>query len=381
MFDPQKPIGEIGERALLRYVRSRIPQGQGVTVGVGDDAAAVETGALTLVTTDSLVEGVHFRREWSPGHLVGRKALSVNLSDIAAMAGIPRFATVSLCLPLALPFGFLDEMYDGLLERAAETGVSLVGGNFAATEGPLVVDVMLLGFGDKVLRRTGAQPGDLAVVTGTLGAAAEGLRLLTQGARLASDGTLVASGIWTESSAPSLIFCLRAHLDPSPPLAFARALAEHDIVHAAMDVSDGLSGDLLALCEEGDVSCWVERSQVPLDSHAAKLERARGGDALMLALHGGEDYQLLMAVPPDKLDALKDVAVVWDLPITVLGEFAPGPPAVSLKTGETLSPLPAMSHQHFATLPPAAPPPRPVGPVGAADATIVPTALPPSEPS
>src|SRR5204863_8362413 len=107
-MEPQTPVGEIGERALIRHLRSRIPSDPGVIVGVGDDAAAVETGTLTLVTTDVLVEGIHFRRDWSPPRLLGRKALSVNLSDIAAMAGLARFATVSLCLPPDVPLAFVD---------------------------------------------------------------------------------------------------------------------------------------------------------------------------------------------------------------------------------------------------------------------------------
>ena len=127
-------------------------------VGVGDDAAAVETGPLTLVTTDCLVEGVHFRREWAPARLIGRKALTVNLSDIAAMAGVPRHAMVSLCLPADLPVAFVDELYDGLLERAAEAGVNVVGGNLSATPGPIVIDITLLGQADRLLRRAGARP-------------------------------------------------------------------------------------------------------------------------------------------------------------------------------------------------------------------------------
>ena len=154
-MEPQTPVGEIGERALIRHLRSRIPSGPGVIVGVGDDAAAVETGPLTLVTSDTLVEGIHFRREWSPPRLLGRKALSVNLSDIAAMAGLARYATVSLCLPPDIPLAFVDGLYDGLLERAAETGVSLVGGNLSASEDRVVVDMTVLGQGDHLVRRTG----------------------------------------------------------------------------------------------------------------------------------------------------------------------------------------------------------------------------------
>jgi thiamine-monophosphate kinase len=114
-----------------------------------------------------------------------------------------------------------------------------------------------------------------------------------------------------------------------------------------MDLSDGLSGDLRTLCDESDVSAWVDQAALPIDAAAASLERARGGDAAALALHGGEDYQLLLAVPRDRLDALRDVAVIWDIPTTVLGEFAPGPSALLLKKGGSLLPLTAQSHDHF----------------------------------
>jgi thiamine-monophosphate kinase len=313
----------------------------------------VETGSTTLVTTDSLVEGVHFQREWCPARLVGRKALTVNLSDIAAMAGVPRYATVSLCLPPDIPLSFVDGLYDGLLERAAETGVSVVGGNVSMSPASLVVDVTLLGQGEpkRLLRRNGARDGDLVVVTGGLGAAAAGLKLATQGARLDDDGLLDATGVWTASSAKVVTHCLRALLDPNPPLAFSRALSEHDLAHAAIDLSDGLSGDLRELCEESDVSAWVDVEAIPVDSYAASLERARGGDAPALALHGGEDYQLLLAVPRDELDALRDLAVIWDIPLSVIGQFAAGPPALLLKKGDTLLPLAPGSHDHFLRAP------------------------------
>lgn len=347
MFEPETPIREIGERALLRHLRSRIPSGTGVLIGVGDDAAAVETGGVTLVTTDCLVEGVHFLREWAPARLIGRKALTVNLSDIAAMAGVPRYATVSLCLSAELPIAFVDGLYDGLLERAAETGVAVVGGNLATSLGGTVVDVALLGQGDKLLKRSGARPGDLAVVTGRLGAAAEGLRLLMQGARLDADGYLDRSGPWTESSSAAVAHCLRAVLDPNPPLAFARTLAEQDVAHAAIDLSDGLSGDLLTMCEESECLALLQADAVPVDPVVASLERARGGDAFEVALHGGEDYQMLLAVPKEKLDALRDVAVIWDLPTTVVGEFAEGPATLLLSKGGSRTPILPQAFDHF----------------------------------
>jgi thiamine-monophosphate kinase len=340
-------VADIGESELLRRIRARIPGGPGVSLGVGDDAAAVETGPLTLVTTDTLVEGVHFKLEWSPARLVGRKALSVNLSDIAAMAGVPRFATVRLSLPPGTTWAFVDGLYDGLLERASESGVALVGGNVTGSLADLVVDVTLLGQGDVLLRRSGAQPGDLVVTTGRLGAAAAGLRLLAQGARLFDDGFLSSTGLWTESSSEAVEHCLRAALDPSPPIALGRALSEHPEAHAGIDLSDGLSGDLLRLCQESDVRARIDPTALPIDPHAASLARAQGGGELDLALHGGEDYQLVLAVPPDRFDALCDLAVVWEIPITRIGEFLEGPPGLSMLADEGELPLEPLSWQHL----------------------------------
>ena len=347
-IDGETPISVVGERALLRHLRARIPRGAGVVTGVGDDAAAVETGPLTLVTTDCMVERVHFRREWSPPPLLGRKALSVNLSDVAAMAGVPRYATVSLCLTPDTTMGFVDALYDGLLARAAECGVEVVGGNLAAAESALVIDVTLLGAGDRVLLRSGAQAGDAVVVTGTLGGAAAGLGCLLEGARLDAEGRLISAGRWSTAVAEDVRHCLRTQLDPDPPLSFGRALAEHDLVHAAMDISDGLSGDLLAMCEASGVSAWIEADRLPVDPHAAALEKEGGTDGFSLALHGGEDYQLLLAVPPDSMAGLNDLAQVWSLPLTVVGQFAAGPPGLSLKFGDALRRLKPKAHDHFA---------------------------------
>jgi thiamine-monophosphate kinase len=353
LIDLKARLSEIGERALLRHLRSRIPAGPGVTIGVGDDAAGVETTTLTLVTTDSMVEGVHFKREWSPPHLLGRKALSINLSDIAAMAGVSRHAVVSLCLPPDLPVAFIDELYDGLLERAAESNVNIVGGNVSSTSGPIVIDITLLGQGgERLLRRSGAVPGDLVVVTGGLGAAAAGLRLLAQGARLSADGGLAATGIWTDSSREAVRHCLRAQLDPTPPLALGRALVEEDMAHAAIDLSDGLSSDLRLLCEESGLAARISPDMLPIDPHAAGLSRAQGDEGLHLALHGGEDYQLLAAVPRERYADVAGLGQVWNIPITAVGEFIEGAPEVLIERGGTVEPLPPSAHEHFRSGPP-----------------------------
>jgi thiamine-monophosphate kinase len=337
VFPPHTPVGRIGEKALLRYIRSRISHGRGVSIGIGDDAAAVETGPLTLMTTDSLVEGVHFRREWAPDTLLGRKALSVNLSDIDAMGGVPRYATVSLCLPSETLFGFVEGLYDGLLSRAEETAVQIVGGNLSGTSGAIVVDVTVLGQGERILRRNGARPGDVALVTGRLGAAAMGVRLLGEGSRLETVGK-------DDQAARR---CLMAQLDPTPPLGFGPAVAREELAHAAIDLSDGLSGDLLAVCQESGVSAWIDGDTMPIDPGTAMLARDRGVDPLGLALHGGEDYQLLLAAPVEAVPRLRDLAARLEITVTVVGGFAKGEPAVSLRTAKGAAPLVPRSHEHF----------------------------------
>jgi thiamine-monophosphate kinase len=346
-FDPRALLSAVGEKGLLRRLESRIPRAGGVVVGIGDDAAAVEIGPFALVTTDSLVEGVHFTREATPPRLLGRKALTVNLSDVAAMGGVGRYATVSLCLPADLEVGWVDALYDGLLERAAESGVVIVGGNVSRGVDAVVVDVTLIGDAGRLLLRDGAQPGDQVVVTGTLGAAAEGVRLLAEGARLDDDGALAATGKWTDSSAPAVLACLQAQLDPRPPFALARSVAERGIAHAGMDVSDGLSSDLAELCRHAGLGAVVDAAALPVDPAAADLERARGGDATELALHGGEDYQLLLAVAPSALADVSELARVWGLQVTAVGEFVAGEVEVRLRDAAGERPLVPGGYDHF----------------------------------
>lgn len=316
-------------------------------VGAGDDAAIVEAHSPVVVTADSMVEGVHFVREWAPARLLGRKALSINLSDVAAMGGVGRYAIVSLCLPAELELEWVDSLYDGLLERAAEAGVAIVGGNVSRSRAAVVVDVTLLGGVEQPVLRSGARPGDLVVVTGELGAAAEGLALLRQGARLSEDGELAATGMWTESSAGALRGCLQAQLDPRPPLALAPSLAERGLARAGMDLSDGLSSDLAEICRRSGVGARVEASALPVAPAVLGLERARGGDALSMALHGGEDYQLLLAVAPGEFEALEELARVWSVDVRAIGEFFDGAPEVRLREGDAEQPLPPRGHDHF----------------------------------
>ncbi len=350
LLDLEKTVADVGERALLAHIRSRLPTNAGVKVGPGDDAAAIEIGPVALVTTDCMAEGIHFTRDTAPARLVGRKALTVNLSDVAAMGGIGRYATVSLLLPPDASVGWVDSLYDGLLERASEAGVAIVGGNLARSTGGIVVDVTLVGDAGRLMLRSGAQPGDRVVVTGTLGAAAEGMRLLGEGARLTEDGQLLSTGLWTESSSAAVVTCLRAQLDPRPPYAVARSVSERGLAHAGMDMSDGLSSDLYQMCAMSGLAAVIESALIPVDPKAAGLARAGGGDPLELALHGGEDYQLLLAVAADEVDELRELARVFGSNVTVIGRFVEGEPGVTLSDSTGERPLAPRGHDHYRAL-------------------------------
>jgi thiamine-monophosphate kinase len=231
------------------------------------------------------MEGVHFRRSWGSDALLGRKALSVNLSDIDAMGGQPRYATVSVCLPSETPLAFVDGLYDGLLQRGGEAGVQIVGGNLSRTHDAIVVDVALIGQADTILPRNGARPGHVALVTGD--ARGRGPR------RCAS---------WTKANARELKRRRRgrtkgpphhAQLDPTPPAPRLGAPPRRaGLAHAAIDLSTGLSGDL-TVCQESGAAAWVDPAAVPRPAPPRRPSR-RGGAAIRWRwlLHGGEDYQL-----------------------------------------------------------------------------------------
>lgn len=311
-------IAEIGELGLLARIAARVgpatgPADGSVLVGLGDDTAALRPrpGTLVLLTTDALVEDVHFRRATSSAADVGWKALAINASDIAAMGGAPRHAVISLMLPGDTEAGWVDGLYDGLLTMAGEAGITVVGGNLAQAP-VIIVDVALLGDvePDRLVRRSGARPGDLVAVTGTLGRAAAGLTALTQGMM---DGrqTLVARAI-------------NAQRRPLPRLAAGRLLAATGAVRAMIDLSDGLRLDLWRVCEASGVGVRVDASRVPVDPCAGAVADTAGCDALDLALSGGEDYELLFAVDPgEAVRVLDRLAAETGLAAAIIGQFEP----------------------------------------------------------
>lgn len=322
-------LAEIGELGLLDRIEARVgPAADGaVLVGIGDDTAVLRPrpGALTLLTTDALVEDVHFRRATSSAGDVGWKALAINASDIAAMGGIPRHAVISLMLPGETEAAWVDGLYEGLLEMAADAGIGIVGGNLAQAP-VIVVDVALLGDvePDRLVRRSGARPGDLLAVTGTLGRGAAGLLALAHG----------LDGVGGPGDAPALrarpteqhalvVRAITAQRRPRPRLAAGRLLAATGAVHAMIDLSDGLALDLWRMCEASGTGVRLAAARVPVDAATRAVAEAVGRDPLEIALSGGEDYELLFAVHPDQAARVLDrLAAEADLAATVIGQIA-----------------------------------------------------------
>jgi thiamine-monophosphate kinase len=269
------------ERLRVEASRRSRPHRKGSRLrqGIGDDCAVLSVAGRSdfLVTTDLLIEGIHFRREWQEPESLGHKVIARGLSDIAAMGGVPRYAFLSLALNAGTGSRWLDRFFAGLFRIAEASGVTLAGGDTSASKSGLVADVVVIGevLSGKAILRSGARPGDEIWVSGSLGGAAAGLRLLRQGKK---------GGRRTE--------VLQRFLYPQPRLAIGRLLARRGLASAMIDLSDGLSIDLARLCEASGVGARIEAETVPRVA-SSTLEQA---------LHGGEDYELLFTVPGERAD-------------------------------------------------------------------------------
>ena len=282
----------MGERGLIEHIRRRLPPPPpSLVVGIGDDAAVAvaERGALQVLTTDALVEGVHFDRRFSTPADIGYKALAVNVSDIAAMGAEPRLALLSLILPPALPLADIDRLLDGLLDVAARTGVTLAGGNVTRSPGPLVVDMTVVGSvrPRRILTRRGGRPGDSLYVSGTIGAAAAGLGWLTEHGTLGSE----------LPEDPEMADCVARHRRPEPRARLGALLGRTRTASACMDLSDGLADAVRQIAESSGVGARVAAEALPIHRGAAGWFGQRGVDAVLASLSGGDDYELLFALP------------------------------------------------------------------------------------
>jgi thiamine-monophosphate kinase len=283
----EKTIEELGEFGFIRSIMiDCIHSPEGVIQGIGDDCAVVGPygGKAHLFTTDLLIEDRHFLLGKTTPFDLGWKAIAVNLSDIAAMGGRARHVFVSLAIPSRTKAGFLNGLYGGMKDICRRYGVNLLGGDTSSSPGGLFISVAAVGEMpvEDVLYRKGASPGDLIYVTGSLGGSAAGLKLLKG-----------------ELSCPEALGkpLVALHNRPEPRLAAGQLIAESRAASAMIDVSDGLLADLRHICEASHAGARIFREDLPVSGELASLCLGRDMDPRELALHGGEDYQLLFTVP------------------------------------------------------------------------------------
>jgi len=311
-----------GEDALVRSIRAltgRGGPGAGVRVGIGDDCAVLEPepGTVLLATTDLLLEDVHFRRRWAEPADIGWKSLAVNLSDIAAMGGRPRWALVALACPAGTEAEEVETFYEGALAVARAYDVAIVGGDTSASPAGWLVNVTVLGQAVAPRLRSTARPGDVVAVTGALGRSAAGLAVLER------DRTPAGA------RAADLAEVTSAHLRPRPRVAEGRWLAEAGGVTAMMDLSDGLGIDLPRLLGESRAAAAVDVERLPVDDATRAVASALGADPLALATGGGEDYELLLTCERGALERLqRGLTDACGTRLTAIGDVTAGTPSV-----------------------------------------------------
>ena len=317
-----------GERELIAAIRARVTSPSWLPVGIGDDAAVVEPerGALEILTTDALVESVHFDRGLSSPADIGWKALAVNLSDVAAMGGTPRLALLSLGIPDAMPSADIDGLLDGFLALAAESRVALAGGNITRSPGPLFVDVTVTGFVGRrdVLTRGGGRAGDDLYVSGTVGAAAAGLSAWRAGAR----------------DIAGLAQCIDRHRRPEPRVRLGALLGRNRAASACMDLSDGLADGVRQVSAASGTGARIDADRLPIPDAAREWYRRAGVDPPAAAAAGGDDYELLFAVPRRFRNRLATVVrQARGVPVTRIGSLTAEPGAFLVRGGAA-EPLP-----------------------------------------
>jgi thiamine-monophosphate kinase len=301
-------VSSLGERAIIARITSRLAMPPWVVVGPGDDAAVIKParGALDVLTTDALVDGIHFDLRFVPPDAVGYRALAVNLSDLAAMGAEPRTALLSLIVPDDLDVGTIDGLLDGLLTLASQHDVAVIGGNISRTTGPLTIDVTATGCvrPRRVLTRAGARPGDEVYVTGALGNAATGLELLRAGGMADS----------------SLQGCIERYLRPAPRVRAGMLMGRNRAASSCMDLSDGLADAVWQIAEASGVGITIDAAGLPVADEVREWHRANCRDLLQTVTTAGDDYELVFTSRASQRGRFRSVRKqIGGLPITRIG--------------------------------------------------------------
>jgi thiamine-monophosphate kinase len=324
---------------FINSLRQRVAaSSQSIVIGIGDDAAVFRSSSEKeiVISTDLLVEDIDFRRTTTPPYLLGHKALAVSLSDLAAMGSRPLSSLISIGVPEDVwQSDFIDRFYDGWLDLAKRYGVQLIGGDTSRTNEHMVIDSIGIGecSAGMAVKRTGASPGDQIFVTGSLGAAAAGLRLIERGANLGDEDL------------QKLDHVLLRQLRPEPRVGWGIVLGEERIASAMIDLSDGLSSDLNHLCAESNVGALIDASLLPIDERVVELCGRRALDPLQLALHGGEDFELLFTVKPGNIARLP--RRVDGVEIKRIGEVTHADKGVKISEGSRIWDLTPGGWKHF----------------------------------
>jgi thiamine-monophosphate kinase len=331
-------ISRLGEFGLIEKIRKMTSQrSSSVIAGIGDDAAVlkVSASASLLATTDMLIEGVHFDLAYIDYYSLGWKSAAVNLSDIAAMGGVPRFCLSSLCIPHTLTVEQIADFYRGFNAMLRAHRTTLVGGDTCSSRLGFVVSVTVLGEIRKelVLTRGGAKPGDKIFVTGALGDSAAGLEVLKN--RVTRSGKKVVT-----EAAKRLI---EKHLRPIPRVTWGRKIALSQGAHAMIDISDGLSSDLGHICEQSHVGALISAEKIPLSPSLQIAAPYLDAAPLDYVLSGGEDYELLFTAPLEKVRKLRSLGI----PLYEIGEITRTRTMLTVDGRGKKSPLSARGYDHF----------------------------------
>jgi thiamine-monophosphate kinase len=338
----------IQEFALIRALARRFARSTPELVrGIGDDAAVIAEPVPRWwhVTTDLFAEGVHFDLRTASPESVGYRAAVANLSDIAAMGAVPRYLLISLAVPSRFKPPQVFNLYKGLMKACRVHDVSLIGGDTSASRAGLFVSVTLLGtsaLGRALLRR-GARVGDHIYVTGTLGDSLAGLQLLAGGTSRPA-----ARRPSSPLRAAHREFLIHRHLHPTARIEEGRWLNNARLATAAIDLSDGLSGDLRHICEESRVGAEIELGKLPISTACHAYAESRRLRPIQLALTGGEDYELLFTAPPAKQSTIARQARARGLHVTRIGTIRPRRFGVRMKAADGATrPIPLISYEHF----------------------------------
>ncbi|MFN8308955.1 MAG: thiamine-phosphate kinase [Chitinophagales bacterium] len=336
------PVSKLGEFGLIEHLTQSFPLSQSSSVkGVGDDAAVIDNKAFkTVVTTDMLVEGVHFDLSYVPLMHLGYKAVVVNLSDIFAMNAQPKQITVSMALSSKFTVEALDELYAGIRHACNAYGVDLIGGDTTSSTSGLIISITAIGQGndEQLTFRNGAKPGDLIVVSGDLGAAYLGLQLLER------EKQVFLENPEAEPDFSDRQYLVRRFLKPEARKDVIALFEEMNLKPTSMiDLSDGLSSDLMHICKQSQTGAVIEEAQLPIADEAYHQALEFNMDPTTCMLNGGEDYELLFTIHPDD-----ETKIAGSDLVTIIGQITNSADGLVLHTkGGHRHPLKAQGWRHF----------------------------------